>query len=255
MDVHMRKSTLHADTNPKGEFTIASVPDDATILWAVHPRFGPGQATIPPRRQGKAHVDLRLQPPATLTGVVRADGVGVPGVAVQVGEAPGGEPIYAARTDEQGHYSITGLGEGVRIVEMGRQVSDASPPYIRRVRTKAVLQAGTETRCDADFTLYDTYVEGRVHENGARIEEIARLIVTLNFYVYTGEDEWERFTAYADADGYFALRGAPPGKALIRIIPNYSIQGDDGKQHMRFEDREVTLNDGVVTTLNLDYEM
>ena len=200
-----------AVTGADGRFTLESVPAEATQVVAWHPRHAAAHAPIP-GGSGKAEVELRLRPGATLQGTVRAEGEPIPDLNVTIGDIS--PAVHVSQTNEAGEYTIIGLSEG--IVEVVANPTFGQQPnwYGRKQILSVEVREGKTTALDFDFDLWPTEVRGRITINGEGpgVDQC---------YVYLKYEDAPGFSdmiyTRIDEEGNYRLDGARPGVATLEV--------------------------------------
>ncbi|NKY86725.1 MFS transporter [Nocardia veterana] len=116
-----------AVTGGDGSYVCHGVVSGTYTLVAVAEHMRPSATALVVPDSGLLRHDIELSPMAVLTGTVLADGSPVPDAQVTVLDRSG-TPIGTARTDENGQYVLTDLGEGDYTV-----VARGYPPVTSRV--------------------------------------------------------------------------------------------------------------------------
>ncbi|MFF0456898.1 MFS transporter [Nocardia africana] len=116
-----------AVTDASGNYLCHGVVSGTYTLVAVAEHMRPSATALVVPDSGLLHHDIELAPMAVLTGTVLADGGAVPDAEVTVLDRSG-TPIGTTRTDENGQYVLTDLGEGEYTV-----VARGYPPVTSRV--------------------------------------------------------------------------------------------------------------------------
>ena len=199
-----------AVTGADGRFTLESVPVDAAHIVAWHPRYAAARTSIP-KGTGKAEATLKLRPGGVVKGVVRAAGVPIPNVRVQVGDSG----LYVANTSESGAYSVAGLCSGYVDVSVNPTFGEGGSWYGRKQTRSVVVEEGATVRLDFDFDLWLTEVQGRITVNGEG-SDLGELSVYLKYEDVSGFSGM--FYTKTDEAGYFRLDGVPPGLAILEVV-------------------------------------
>ena len=232
----------NATSGTEGAFTLTSIPPSAKTLWAYHPRYAPVEVPVPWSQQPDIRMEITMGAPATLSGTAHIDGVRLAAVSVQVGETS--PAVYEDRTNDEGSFRITGLAGGEVNLEIHRLFQIEPPFYERRMKRTVQIKPGADNEFEIDLTPWDTRVEGRVTKDGAPLN--ARTVF-VQFYYRESNGDWDRFTAYPDAEGYYALNGTKPGPAMVQVRASGVSTPPGGPREY-----PVTVQEGQATTLDLD---
>ncbi|MCC6489707.1 MAG: sigma-70 family RNA polymerase sigma factor [Candidatus Hydrogenedentes bacterium] len=200
-----------AVTGSDGRFRLESVPASATEVTAWHPRHAAARIPIP-SGSGKAEVELRLRPGATLHGVARAEGEPISGLNVSIGDYS--PSLYASQTDEAGEYTIIGLSSGAVEVVANPTFGEKASWYGRKQIHSIEVREGETTELDLDFDTWETEIRGRITVNG-EAPGVDALYIYLNYEDAPGVSDM--FYTQTDKEGNFRLDGAQPGPATLEV--------------------------------------
>lgn len=185
-------------------------------------------------------VDFQLAEQPSMTGTVRANGTGVPGVAVTA-TGPGGTTLTTV-TDATGDYSFPRLASGdYTVTVIAPDGYTASGPESR-----------VENLTDADVENVDFELARLGAFDGTVRTDSGDPVVGVELTV-TGPDGPQQLTT--DADGSYGLGELPPGTYTISVTPpaNTTVEGDATRTIVitaageAFVEQDFTLTAVVVT--------
>jgi hypothetical protein len=194
------------------EFTDLAL-GDYTIQFSSTPEYqGASVAFSLTEEAPHSQQDIELMPwptgDASVSGTVvdSASHQPVPGVLISAGNFDSGQTLEGV-TDENGHYSITGLVAGF----YGVAISDG-PGYFSSF---AHLEIGEGEAATVDFALLaaDSAISGRVVDpdgNGVADLWLGAYLVDETLSASTSGQQ-------TDADGYYTLTGAGAGTWLVQV--------------------------------------
>ena len=169
-----------AVSDAQGRYTLGHLPRGASPRLTAKAKgyadfatpFGPQRAPGPVAGSGEDYA-ITLQRTVPIEGTVTHDGQPVPGVEVQASAEPPFQGGATAKTDEEGHYRLDGLGPGLYTVSVR-----GHPDLVAVAREHVLLPPnGSATGIDLTMTP-GGLIEGRVvdADTGQGVAK-ARLIV------------------------------------------------------------------------------
>lgn len=176
-----------------------TTPTGYTIAVQPPPFSVPEESEVP-----ITDVDFQLAENPDLSGVVRSNGAGVPGVTVTA-VGPGGVTLTRV-TDASGAYTFPGLVSGSYEITMSTPAGYvATTPVVRDEQVDAVDVA------DVDFELARLgAIDGTVRDDDGA--PVAGVVVEV-----TGPGAPQQLTS--DADGSYGLGALPPGTYTLTVVP------------------------------------
>jgi hypothetical protein len=164
-------------------------------------------------------IDTTLPSPGTITGKVKAEGVGLDGICV-IATSSGG--AYDAITGSTGAYSLTGLAAGTYTVEFTSACQGTQGDYVPQYydhRTSAssatpvsVTAGGTTPGIDGNLVTFGA-ISGTVRSGATPVSGIC-------ISAFTGPSDELVGEAESEANGAYTMTGLAPGK--------YKVDFEDG---------------------------
>lgn len=228
-------------TDALGRFRLDSVDAKSRFVSAYHPLHGFAFLPVDPESFETQSLEIRLNPPGVVHGVLEIHGQPIPNVKIEAQAIMWAAHAY---TDESGYYRIA--------VPPGAEVSITPRDVPQTNRFMSVSQVSTDSSeavpVNFDFTPDDTQVSGVVTLDDLPPGAEYRVRVVAS-YQLPGHRELH-VNANCDPQGRYTLDGAPPGTARLQVA--VTPKNGDGAF---YPEQYVEIQTGEENILNFDLDL